>query len=119
MKNLTTTIKQFDIWVADLNPRIGTESGKVRPVLIVQTDLLNTRHPSTVICPITTTISDESEILRVHIKKGVGGVSANCSIMIDQIRAIDNIRLKKKIGTLPLILAERIKENLKIILDLE
>ncbi|NCS82110.1 MAG: type II toxin-antitoxin system PemK/MazF family toxin [Ignavibacteria bacterium CG_4_8_14_3_um_filter_37_9] len=114
-----TTIKQFDIWIADLNPRIGTESGKVRPVLIVQTDLLNAYHPSIVICPITTNIYDESEILRVHLKKGVGGVSANCSIMIDQIRAIDTIRLKKKIGTLPIFLADRVKENLKIILDLD
>ncbi len=116
---MTTTIKQFDIWVADLNPRIGTESGKVRPVLIVQTDLLNNRHPSTIICPITTNIYRESEILRVHIKKGAGGVSADCSIMIDQVRSIDNIRLKKKIGTLPLLLTELVKENLKVILDLD
>ena len=34
-------IKQFEVWIADLNPRMGTESGKIRPVLIVQTDLLN------------------------------------------------------------------------------
>src|SRR3989339_548773 len=107
-----TTIKQFDIWVADLNPRVGTEAGKVRPVLVVQTDLLNAHHPSTIICPITTNIYEESEILRVHLKRGIGGVSTNCSIMIDQIRSIDNIRLKKKIGTLPFALAERIKENL-------
>ncbi|MCK9211114.1 MAG: type II toxin-antitoxin system PemK/MazF family toxin [Ignavibacteriaceae bacterium] len=114
-----TTIKQFDIWVADLNPRIGTESGKVRPTLVVQTDLLNNHHPSTVICPITTNICEESEILRVNIRKGVGGLSADCSIMIDQVRAIDNIRLKKKIGTLPKSLIDRVKENLKIILDLD
>lgn len=114
-----TTIKQFDIWIADLNPRIGTESGKVRPVLVVQTDLLNNHHPSTVICPITTNIFEESEILRVNIRKGVGSLSTECSIMIDQVRAIDNIRLKKKIGTLPKPLADRVKENLKIILDLD
>jgi len=113
-----TTIKQFDIWVADLNPRVGTEAGKVRPVLVVQTDLLNAHHPSTIICPITTNIYEESEILRVHLKRGIGGVSTNCSIMIDQIRSIDNIPKQKKIGTLPFALAERIKENLKIILDL-
>ena len=42
-------IKQFEIWTADLNPQIGTEPGKIRPVLIVQTDLLNSLHPSTII----------------------------------------------------------------------
>ena len=36
-------IKQYEIWIADLNPRFGTETGKTRPVVIVQTDLLNKR----------------------------------------------------------------------------
>ena len=33
-------IKQFEIWIADLNPQIGTEPGKTRPVLTIQTNLL-------------------------------------------------------------------------------
>ncbi|MCY7311344.1 MAG: type II toxin-antitoxin system PemK/MazF family toxin [Chitinophagaceae bacterium] len=33
-------IKQYEIWIADLNPRFGTETGKTRPVVIIQTDLL-------------------------------------------------------------------------------
>ena len=56
-------VKRFEIWVADLNPQIGTEPGKTRPVLIVQTNLLNmVPHPSTIICPLTTSIQKESEI---------------------------------------------------------
>lgn len=39
--------------------------------------------------------------------------------MIDQIRAIDNTRLTKKIGTLPNELIEQVRENLCIVLDLE
>ena len=39
-------IKQFEIWIADLNPRMGTEAGKIRPVIVVQTDLLNKEHPN-------------------------------------------------------------------------
>jgi mRNA interferase MazF len=38
--------------------------------------------------------------------------------MIDQVRAIDNKRLIKKIGELPDSLASKVKENLEIILDL-
>jgi len=34
-------IKQFEVWIADLNSQIGTEAGKTRPVLIIQTNLLN------------------------------------------------------------------------------
>ena len=56
-------IKQFEIWIADLNPRIGTETGKIRPVIVVQTDLLNKEHPSTIVCPIATNVKPDSEIL--------------------------------------------------------
>ena len=112
-------VKRFEIWLADLNPQIGTEPGKTRPVLVVQTNLLNKiPHPSTVVCPLTTNVQKESEILRVHIKKGIANLKENCDIMIDQVRAIDNKRLIKKIGELPEILVSKVKENLAIILDL-
>jgi len=112
-------VKRFEIWVADLNPQIGTEPGKTRPVLIVQTNLLNmVPHPSTIICPLTTSIQKESEILRVHIKKGTANLNESCDIMIDQLRAIKNKRLLKKLGELPENLSDKVKENLTIILDL-
>jgi mRNA interferase MazF len=112
-------VKRFEIWIADLNPHIGTEPGKTRPVLIVQTNLLNkVSHPSTIICPITTNIQKDSEILRVHIKKGTSNLNENCDIMIDQVRAIDNKRLIKKIGDLEDHLSKLVIENLLIILDL-
>jgi mRNA interferase MazF len=112
-------INQFEIWIADLNPQIGTESGKTRPVLTVQTNLLNKiPHPSTIICPITTNVIKDSEILRIHLKKGMANLQQDSDIMIDQIRAIDNKRLIKKVGVLPIELVESIKENIMIILDL-
>ncbi len=111
--------KQFEIWIADLNPTIGTEPGKVRPVIIIQTDLLNKHHPSSIICPITTNIRKEIEILRIHLKKGCCGLEEGCDIMIDQVRAIDNQRLIRKVGNIPAELGKSIKENLKIIFDLE
>jgi mRNA interferase MazF len=111
--------KQFEIWIADLNPTIGTEPGKVRPVIIVQTDLLNKHHPSSIICPITTNVRKEIEILRIHLKKGCCGLEEGCDIMIDQVRAIDNKRLIRKVGIIPAELEKSIKENLKILFDLE
>jgi mRNA interferase MazF len=111
-------IKQFDIWIADLEPQRGTETGKVRPVLIVQTNLLRD-HPSTIICPITTNVAPESDILRVHLKKGTANLKSESDIMIDQIRAIDNRRLTNKVGELPQDLQQKVKENIKIVLDLD
>ena len=113
-------INQFEIWIADLYPQIGTEPDKTRPVLIVQTNLLNNvPHPSTIICPITTNIKADSEILRVHLKKGMANLSQDSDIMIDQIRAIDNKRLINKVGNLLPDLIGLVKENIQIILDLE
>lgn len=112
-------IKQFEIWIADLNPRIGTETGKVRPVIVVQSNLLNHTHPSSLVCPITTNVKINSQILRVHLKKGSAGLLEDCDVMIDQLRAIDNKRLIKKVGSLPQELKFKIKENLKIIMDLD
>ena len=112
-------IKQFDIWIADLEPQRGTETGKVRPVLILQTNLLNNEHPSTVVCPITTNVEKESEILRVHLKKGTANHKVESDVMIDQIRAIDNRRLLNKIGELNKDLQSNVRDNIRIILDLD
>ena len=114
------SINQFEIWIADLNPQIGTEPGKTRPVLVIQTNLLNKiPHPSTIICPITTNVQKDADILRVHLKKGVTKLRENCDILIDQIRAIDNKRLINKVGDLPADLIDKVKENVLLVLDLD
>jgi mRNA interferase MazF len=112
------SVKQFEIWVANLDPRQGTETGKTRPVLIVQTNILNKTHPSTLICPVTTNVQLKSEILRVHLKKGTAKVKEDCDIMIDQLRSIDNRRLIKKLGDLPKELSEKVIENIRIVFDM-
>jgi mRNA interferase MazF len=109
-------IKQYDIWLANLNPSRGTEPGKTRPVVIVQTNLLNEEHLSTLVCPVTTKINIEIELLRVHLKKGQ--IDKPSDILVDQIRAIDNRRLIKKVGSLTKDQAAKLKENIKIVLDL-
>ncbi len=76
-------------------------------------------YSSTIICPITTNVKKDSEILRVHLNKGTANIHQTCDIMIDQVRAIDNKRLIKKVGNLPNVMTEIIKENLQIIMDLE
>ena len=109
-------IKLFDIWLAELNPSRGTEPGKTRPVVIIQTDLLNDSHLSTIICPITTNIQPEIELLRVHLKKNQ--LDKPSDILVDQIRAIDNKRLLQKIGQLNASQIQTIKRNIRVVLDL-
>jgi mRNA interferase MazF len=109
-------IKQYDIWLADLNPSRGTEPGKTRPVVIVQTDLLNETHLSTLICPVTTNVKKEIELLRIHLKKGQ--LDKLSDVLVDQVRAIDNKRLLKKLGQLTKEQKHDLKVNLRIVLDI-
>lgn len=109
-------IKKFHLYLADLNPRMGTEPGKTRPVVVLQTDLLNETHLSTVVCPLTTNVIKESSILRVHLSEGECGLRKDSDILVDQVRAIDNRRFKSELGVLPLRHQEQLVRNLKIIL---
>jgi mRNA interferase MazF len=109
------TIRQFDIWLADLNPQFGTEPGKTRPVVIVQSNLLNINHASTLVCPVSTNVINGAEPLRVHLDKQLDRPS---DILVDQLRAIDNKRLIKPLGKLNTNQIKKLKTNLLAILDL-
>jgi len=110
--------KRFQIWLADLNPRVGTETGKVRPVVIIQTNLLNKTHPSVIVCPITSKTRNNVSILRVNTNNEQNGLKKPSAIMIDQIRAIDGKRLIKKLGSIDEDLQQKIIDNIKIVLDM-
>ncbi|HEY6507731.1 MAG TPA: type II toxin-antitoxin system PemK/MazF family toxin [Vicinamibacterales bacterium] len=106
------------LYLADLNPRVGTEPGKVRPVLVIQTDLLNAAgHPSTWVLPCTTRLSGEN-LLRVVLPRGIAGNREDCEVMIDQSRAIDNRRLVKVLRPLPGSILAEIAEKLRTLGEL-
>jgi mRNA interferase MazF len=108
-------IRHGYLYLADLNPRQGTEAGKTRPVIVIQTDHLNkVNHPSTWILPCTTCIVGEN-ILRVVLPKKIAGNSEDCEIMIDQSRSIDNKRIKKELGKIPIVILKEIKEKLRLL----
>ena len=105
------------LYVADLNPRFGTEPGKIRPVVVVQTDALNRSHPSTIICPLTTKTAGFENPLRVALPKGLSGLGRASDILVDQIKAIDNRRLRKRLGGLPDPYLGDLRKKLLLILD--
>lgn len=106
-------IKRGYLYLADLNPRRGTEAGKIRPVVVIQSDELNAvDHPATWILPCTTRLS-EAPTLRLRLKKGCAGNERDCDVMIDQSRSIDNSRFKCELGALPMDLLMELIEKLK------
>jgi mRNA interferase MazF len=111
--------KRGSVWLANLNPRRGTEPGKTRPVLIVQSQaLLDADHPSTLIVPLTTRLVEEAAPLRLRISAH-GRLKKDSDLLIDQLRAIDNQRLIE--GPLVQCSAEfmvRVDSALREVLDL-
>jgi mRNA interferase MazF len=108
-----------EIWLADLHPRRGTEPGKSRPVLIVQSQaLLDAGHPSTLVVPLTTTLVEDAEPLRVRVP-AAGRLRQESDLLIDQLRAIDNRRLiQGPLTRLPAGFMERVGRAVQEVLDL-
>jgi mRNA interferase MazF len=106
------------LYAADLSPNFGTEPGKIRPVVVVQSNLLNeTGHPSTWVLPCTTRLTGEN-LLRVPLPKGIAGNARACEVMIDQSRAIDHRRLRRLLGQLPAPLLREVKAKLRSLAEL-
>jgi mRNA interferase MazF len=115
---LKAPIRHGGLYLADLNPRRGTEPGRARPVLVVQSDLLNeARHPSSWILPCTTRLVGEN-LLRVPLPRGIAGNAADCEVMIDQSRSIDNRRFLRPLGRLPRMVLNEVKLKLKLLAGL-
>jgi len=89
--------------------------GKVRPVVVVQTDLLNNLLSSTIICPVTSQVNREMNILRIYIGKRY--LEKESAILVDQMRAIDNRRLLQRLGKLQPVQIDSLKDSLRTILE--
>ncbi len=109
-------IRKFHLYLADLSPRHGTEPGKVRPVVVVQTNMLNISHPSTIVCPISTKVLKGPSILRIHLSKKETNIKKDSDVLIDQVRSIDNKRFIKHIGVLNQKHKAALLENLQVLI---
>lgn len=106
------------LYLADLGDARGTEPGKTRPVLALQTDLLNPLHNSTVVFPLTSQLKEAGAPLRVRLFKGEGGLRVDSEVVIDQIRSIDNRRLRGTLGAAPAHRVAAVEHAIARLLDL-
>lgn len=92
-------VKRGTVYVANFNPSKGTEPGKIRPCLVMQSDLLNEAgHPSTTVLPLTTQLLDDAAPLRYRLNAR-DQLHADSDIMVDQTRTIDNRRFTDELLT--------------------
>jgi mRNA interferase MazF len=85
-------MRRGEIWVANLNPNKGSEAGKIRPVVILQTDELTAAGLGTIMAaPLTTRLWTAFEPLRVKIGAR-DRLEKDCHVMVEQTRAFDRSR---------------------------
>lgn len=111
-------VKRGNVFLADLNPVVGTEQAGIRPVLIIQIDKANKASPHTIIIPFTTKIRKEMLPSHVKVPKGIGGLNEDSVLLCEQIRVIDKRRLIRKIGKLNKDYMEKVVKALKTTLGM-
>jgi mRNA interferase MazF len=112
-------VKRGEIWVGNLNPNRGAETGKIRPVLIVQADFLTQQGSETVVVlPLTTQVRASKEPLHVTIEAR-DRLRDSCQIMPEQPRTLDRRRLDGgPLTTLSALEMEKVEKALLVVLGM-
>ena len=112
-------IERGHLYIVDFNPRVKTKPGKLRPAVVIQSDLVNEAgYPSTIVVPTTTRLVENPGILRLRIKQGQGGLARDSDLLLGQLIAVANESFRQEIGVLPPPLMDELENRVRIILGL-
>jgi mRNA interferase MazF len=112
------SIKKGEVYIATLDPTIGGEIKKTRPVVVVSNNINNKYNKTVSILPITSN-TEKVYPFEVYVGKGIGNLPKDSKIKADQIRTIDKSRLIKLVGNLPKDYLTQIDIALKIHLEID
>ncbi len=107
-------IKRGELYYADLSPVLGSEQGGVRPVLIIQNDVGNKYSPTVIVSAITSRLYKAKLPTHISLDAETYGLNKDSIILLEQIRTIDKLRLKERIGELSLSKMEEVNNALLI-----
>lgn len=100
-------IKQYEVYLINLDPTIGYEIKKSRPCTVISPNEMNKNIQTVIIAPMTT--KSHNYPSRVECKFD----NKNAWIVLDQIRTVDKSRLVKKLGKLDNSIINDIKKTIK------
>lgn len=93
-------VARGELYYADLSPVVGSEQGGLRPVLIIQNDIGNKYSPTVIIAAITSQITKAKLPTHIELQSSKYPLSKDSVVLLEQLRTLDKLRLKEKIGTL-------------------
>jgi mRNA interferase MazF len=112
-------IKRGEIYLASLDPVLGSEISKTRPVVIVSNDRNNTFSSTVTILPISSQSLDRIYPFEVHLPRGSGNLPKDSKVKADQIRTVDKIRIVRYVGALRRSEIASIEKAVRIHLELD
>ena len=112
------TIKRGEVHLAALDPTIGREIAKTRPVIIVSNDINNRYSATITVLPITSKNLQKIYPFETKLPEGSGNLPKDSKAKADQVRTLDKRRLIKRIGMLDGEVMNKIETALKIHLGL-
>ncbi len=112
-------IKRGGIYLAALDPVIGREISKTRPVLVVSNNVNNKFSGTVTILPLTSGNTEKVYPFEVFLPKGIANLPKPSKVKADQIRTLDRSRIIKMIGILEKEAMSQVKEAMKCHLDLD
>jgi mRNA interferase MazF len=92
-------VMRGQMYLADLNPVVGSEQGGIRPILVVQNNIGNRHSPTIIVVPITTQVKKTNMPTHVRIPPSFG-LPHDSMAMMEQIKTIDKSRLGEYLGYL-------------------
>ena len=108
-----------DIYQVNLDPVVGSETGKRRPALVVSNDINNEFSGTVTILPITGQPTTKHYPFEVLVPKGVARLTADSRVKANQIRTVDKRRLVSFRGSLPPQYLLEVEKALKVHLNLK
>ncbi len=108
-----------DIFIADLDPVMGSEQGGVRPVLIVQNNRGNRFSPTVICAAMTSKLSKHDLPTHVWIAARESGLSLDSLVLCEQIRTLEKRRLRTKAGHIQGLSLARVNRALAAALGIE
>ena len=111
-------IKRGEIYLANLDPVVGREISKTRPVIIVSNDKNNEFAGTVTILPITSKNLQKIYPFELFLLKGAGNLPKDSKVKADQIRTLDKSRLVTRIGKLEKGEVSQIERAIRIHLEL-
>ena len=107
--DMVKSIKQFEVWIVEFDPAVGSEIKKTRPAVVLSNNIINDLYTTVIVAPLTSTIRNYPSRIDTNFNNKKGQIAT------DQLKCFDKVRLKKRIGSISTFECKNLMEIIPLI----